>query len=305
MVKNKNIDVSVVIPVYNRKKRLREILPSLQHQNFSGTFEILLIDDGSTDGSCDNLNEKYVRIIKQKNQGAACARHNGAVNAYGEIVIFHDSDDIATPDKINTLVNAIQDNPHCSLAFAITEEPKNHWKIPTWANTEQPYVFFDEPLQHYFNYSFPLASAMNIAMKKKDAILASKNSNFYKAANDYQLQFKAAFLGPVVGVPKVTTFYYIGEEESITSKFGSYKQAMFALFSLIENFTLLDKTTAAKYLINVKQRVENEAPNALIYLLKNKCFDEYFWKTLKITFKYGRLNKLPKQFYWAWLRINK
>lgn len=304
MTKNKNIDVSIVIPVYNRKKRLREILPSLQNQTFLGSYEILLIDDGSTDGSCDELNEKYVRVIKQANQGAACARHKGAVEAYGNIVIFHDSDDTATEDKVALLFKALNDHKNYKLAFAITHENKNNWQLPNWAKTENEYVYFDQPLEHYFNHSFPLASAMNLAMRKEDAIIASSESAFYKAANDYQLQFKAAFLGSIVAVPKITNYYYIGPEESISSKFGSYRQAMFALFSLIENFTTQANSNPI-YLPALKQRVENEGPNALLYLFKNKSFAIYFWPLLKITFKYGRLMKLSKQFYWAWLRLKK
>lgn len=296
------IKVSVVIPVFNRKERLKVVLNSLLEQTFKESYEILLVDDGSTDGSCDNLTDSRIRVIKQKNQGAACARHKGAVEAYGEFVVFHDSDDIATPEKIAVLVEALENNPECKLAFAITEEPKANWQLPEWAQTKAPYVVFNNPLEHYFNFSFPLASAMNLAMKKQHAILASEKSHFYKAANDYQLQFKAAFLGAVVAVPKITNHYYIGTEESITSKFGSYKQAMFALFSLIENFTQ-QANSDATYLLSLQERVENEAPNALLYLLKNKNFTPYFWPLIKITFKYGRISKLPKQFYWAWLRL--
>lgn len=106
MMENK---VSVVIPVYNTKKYLQECVRSVTEQTFRN-LEILLIDDGSTDGSsalCDELaaRDDRVRVIHKNNGGAATARNLGIDEASGEYVMFLDSDDWLDTDAIETLVN--------------------------------------------------------------------------------------------------------------------------------------------------------------------------------------------------------
>ena len=89
--------VSVVIPVYNVERYLERCVQSVQRQTYQN-IEIILIDDGSPDGSgllCDQLAEKdqRIRVIHQENQGLSGARNTGIHNATGEYIIFMDSDD--------------------------------------------------------------------------------------------------------------------------------------------------------------------------------------------------------------------
>ena len=89
--------VSVVIPVYNVKPYLERCVQSVLHQSFKD-LEIILVDDGSTDGSgemCDQTAKRDSRIvvIHQKNQGLSGARNTGIKKAKGEYIVFLDSDD--------------------------------------------------------------------------------------------------------------------------------------------------------------------------------------------------------------------
>lgn len=89
--------VSVVIPVYNVKPYLERCVNSVLRQTYKD-LEIILVDDGSTDGSgelCDKiaLSDKLIRVIHQENQGLSGARNTGIQNAKGEYIIFMDSDD--------------------------------------------------------------------------------------------------------------------------------------------------------------------------------------------------------------------
>lgn len=99
------IKVSVIIPIYNVSKYLEEFLVSLQKQTFKD-IEIILINDGSTDGSLEII-EKYIlsssnmRVINnEKNIGAGYSRNIGLKNAKGKYIIFLDSDDIVEEDFI-------------------------------------------------------------------------------------------------------------------------------------------------------------------------------------------------------------
>ena len=89
--------VSVIIPVYNVEKYLRECLDSVVNQTIKD-IEIICVNDGSTDGSLDILNEycsnddRFV-IINQENQGLSVARNNGLNSASGDYIAFIDSDD--------------------------------------------------------------------------------------------------------------------------------------------------------------------------------------------------------------------
>ena len=94
--------ISVIVPVYNVEKYITRCVESFVSQNFSD-YEILLIDDGSTDRSgiiCDDIEKKYnkIRTFHKVNGGLASARNYGLKHARGEYIVFVDSDDWVTQD---------------------------------------------------------------------------------------------------------------------------------------------------------------------------------------------------------------
>lgn len=94
--------VSVIVPVYNVEKYLERCIRSLQGQTLK-RIEILLIDDGSTDGSgqlCDTLakTDERIHVRHKKNAGQGLARNDGLTAAKGDYVLFVDSDDYIEPD---------------------------------------------------------------------------------------------------------------------------------------------------------------------------------------------------------------
>lgn len=102
--------VSVIIPVFNSREWLAECVDSVQLQTYTD-LEILLIDDGSNDGSgqiCDKLASMDSRIvvIHQQNAGVSAARNTGLAHAAGEFVMFVDSDDELVPDAVEKMASA-------------------------------------------------------------------------------------------------------------------------------------------------------------------------------------------------------
>lgn len=100
--------VSVIVPVFNVKPYLAECLDSIIHQTYTD-LQIILIDDGSTDGSgavCDAYAAKdaRIRVVHQENRGLSAARNRGIELATGEYLNFVDSDDYLLPDCIETLL---------------------------------------------------------------------------------------------------------------------------------------------------------------------------------------------------------
>ena len=111
----RNVFVSVIIPTYNRSRRLIEALESVVAQTHR-PIEVLVVDDGSTDDSrsaVDIFQDNYqdanfrVRYILQENGGAPKARNNGLRSAEGDFIQFLDSDDLLKPDVIATKLAAI------------------------------------------------------------------------------------------------------------------------------------------------------------------------------------------------------
>lgn len=109
------MEVSVIIPIYNTDKYLRRCIDSVLNQNFED-YEILLIDDGSTDNCgliCDEYKSKSdkIKVIHTTHGGVSSACNCGIEHSDGEYLMFCDSDDYVEPDWIPTLYCAIKDNP--------------------------------------------------------------------------------------------------------------------------------------------------------------------------------------------------
>ncbi|MBW4683618.1 MAG: glycosyltransferase [Komarekiella atlantica HA4396-MV6] len=109
--------VSVIIPAYNAMTYLPETLKSVLKQTFTD-FEVLIIDDGSTDNIgqwANDLVDSRVKLIVQKNQGASVARNTGIAQAKGEYIAFLDADDLWEPTKLEKQVRYLENNPTVGL----------------------------------------------------------------------------------------------------------------------------------------------------------------------------------------------
>ena len=112
--KNESPLISVIIPIYNPGVHLHKCLNSIIKQSYKN-LEIILIDDGSTDGSsavCDEFAQKDGRIIciHQENAGVSRARNEGLKIAKGEYIHFPDSDDYLELDTYEYLMNLMTKN---------------------------------------------------------------------------------------------------------------------------------------------------------------------------------------------------
>lgn len=115
------MDVSVIIPVYNVEKYLDKCIESLITQKFKDEYEIILIDDGSTDNSgeiCDTYGALYkkVKVYHTKNKGVSEARNLGIKKAEGKYITFVDPDDYVGENYINTLYTSIVENEDVQIS---------------------------------------------------------------------------------------------------------------------------------------------------------------------------------------------
>lgn len=105
--------LSIVIPIYNKEAYVEACLKSLLEQDFQD-FELIAVDDGSTDGSgdlCDRMaaKDQRIRVIHQKNGGVTAARRRGVEEARGRYIMFVDADDMLLPHAMRVLHTAIEE----------------------------------------------------------------------------------------------------------------------------------------------------------------------------------------------------
>lgn len=111
--------LSIIVPIYNIAGYLKPCLDSIAEQTFKD-FEVLMIDDGSTDGSQDIVDEfakkdsRFIAVHK-KNEGVAIARNTGIEMAKGAYIGFVDSDDILHPERYEKAVKVLDENPDIDI----------------------------------------------------------------------------------------------------------------------------------------------------------------------------------------------
>ena len=115
----KNPKISIIVPIYNTEKYLKQCLDSIINQTYQN-LEIICINDGSTDNSLDTLKtyikkDSRIKLIDQKNQGLSNVRNQGLKKATGEYISFVDSDDEIKPTFIESLLAPYQEDPKTSL----------------------------------------------------------------------------------------------------------------------------------------------------------------------------------------------
>jgi glycosyltransferase involved in cell wall biosynthesis len=115
--------ISVIIPAYNAMTYLPETLDSVIAQTFKD-FEVLVVDDGSTDDTpvyVASHTDSRVKLIAQSNQGTAAARNNGISQAKGEYVAFLDADDLWRKEKLEKQVQILDSRPEIGLVYTWLE----------------------------------------------------------------------------------------------------------------------------------------------------------------------------------------
>lgn len=110
------INISVIIPVFNREKKISRAINSVLDQTYK-PLEIIVVDDGSIDKTA-NILRSYsgkIKVIHQKNSGVSAARNNGIKNSSGEWISLLDSDDEWLPNKLQLEVDYINKNPNIKI----------------------------------------------------------------------------------------------------------------------------------------------------------------------------------------------
>lgn len=138
--------VSIIVPIYNTGAILKETIQSVIDQTYP-QFELIAIDDGSTDDTLKFLGEFHdprIRVVSQTNQGMAQTRNNGLRMAAGEFVLFLDHDDVLASDFLIERVKCLNENPEVGFVGGpirtFPDDRKEFWSAAI--NVEQEILFF-------------------------------------------------------------------------------------------------------------------------------------------------------------------
>jgi glycosyltransferase involved in cell wall biosynthesis len=124
--------ISVVVPAFNAARFLPDAIRSIESQRYP-QLEILVVDDGSTDGTADAAQSfSRVRLIRQTNGGIAAARNTGVLAARGRWLAFLDADDLWTEQKLSLQINGLQRRSDVDLIAGRVEQFHDpSWDRPT------------------------------------------------------------------------------------------------------------------------------------------------------------------------------
>lgn len=114
--------LSVIIPAYQAEKYIAEAVDSVRAQNWDGQMEIIVIDDGSTDGTAGVARSLDVTLLQKKKGGAASARNMGLRAAKGDLILLLDADDVLTGGALDALYGPMADDPACMAVFGKAED---------------------------------------------------------------------------------------------------------------------------------------------------------------------------------------
>lgn len=221
-------EISVIIPVYNVEKYLKECLDSVCNQSFRD-IEIICVNDGSTDNSADILNEyaqkdSRINIVTQDNQGLGAARNKGLSKANGKYIYFIDSDDYIDLKALETLYNNALSNDSDVVLFKFQKFDNNNNVHRRGIEFKIDKIFGDID---YSNFTFTyndvkrhvLNSAFSACLKlyKKEFLDSFDDFYFTEGINfeDVFFHVKVMLRASRISFVNQSLYYYRSNENSI------------------------------------------------------------------------------------------
>jgi GT2 family glycosyltransferase len=188
--------LSVVIPTYNRVARLRRVLAALQLQTYpSEKFEVVVVSDGSTDGTDDYLSEVatpyQMRFVCQPNQGPAAARNRGVELAWGTLVLFLDDDVVATPRLVDEHVASHEACDTDTVVIGPMATPPG-FEMRPWVRWEQAMLYkqYRDMNEGVYAPTFRQFYTGNASLPRRRFLDAGGFDTRFRRAEDVELAYR-------------------------------------------------------------------------------------------------------------------
>lgn len=157
--------ISIIIPVYNEEDYLYQCLNRLCQQKTKITFEIIVVDNNSSDQTKKIAQTQKCRVINERQQGAVFARNKGTQTALGEIIIFIDADCLLPPDYLNKVVAIFERHPEIDAVSG----PCVYYdggRFIYWLTDKLDYLYYLFKLVK-ISFGVQIMTSANMAVKKK------------------------------------------------------------------------------------------------------------------------------------------
>lgn len=204
--------VSVVIPVFNRGSMLKSAIESVLAQT-SPPEEIIVVDDGSTDGTCELLKDKFpsIRFLRQSNKGVAAARNLGIRSAMGNWIAFLDSDDEWKQEKLELQLKFLQRKPETKALH--TDE-----KWIRRGNLVKPPKYLDKSSTRLFDRSLRhcLISPSTTLLHKSIFSIVGLFDESMQVCEDYDFWLRLLVLEEIHLVDEVLTIKRGGHSDQLS-----------------------------------------------------------------------------------------
>ena len=290
-----NIKVSVIVPVFNQEKYISRCLDSITGQDFDG-FEVIVIDDGSTDNSFRIISDKLEgcgiphKIIRQENRGVSYSRNVGISKAKGDYIAFVDGDDYISKNHLSQLYNGKTD-------FSLTQlvkKDKSNLSNPHYYPEDEMHAedFIALELQMKIPFSF-------VQLLYKRDLIAGNDLKFsadFIYGEDTEFALKALSYGESIKISNEITYFYIQHENSSLS---TSKLKRFEFITALEDLADFYRKNNMDNLANLV--VTSRIPKAIFgnmnyFFHNNYDFDEVIAKMneLKLFEKLSRFKGSPK-----------
>lgn len=292
----KNVKISVIVPVYNTSMYLEECLDSLLNQTLK-EIEIICVNDGSTDNSLSILEnyiqkDRRIKIINQKNKGQSVARNKGISQAEGEYIGFLDSDDWADAKMFENLyTNAKQFDSDLAMCSVTVYDEKTRK-----ATTNDPYMSLSLFPKSYFNKAFTYNDCLDFLFRicvppwnkiYKTSWIKENDINFLEGVNFEDMVFAVETLIKATKISLVNKPLVFYRKASQTSySVGNYSQD----YKKMDFFTIFEE-------------LERVLKSNSIYGL----FEDYFsfYKKNNLIYWYEKIenNEVKKQYFKQLVKI--
>ena len=208
--------VSVVMPVYNGERFLRQAVDSILQQDFED-LEFIIVDDGSKDRTWDILQEyarhdpRVILLRNDTNSGVLATRNRGLAAAQGEYLAVQDADDISLPQRFSLQVAYLDQHPQVSATGGPAQRIDEHgrvlslWTVPQGHENIRAHLLFTSPIAH-------------TTMMARLALVRQVGGYQYKyGVEDYDLWWRLSAVGRIETLPDVLAQYRSsGHDQRIT-----------------------------------------------------------------------------------------
>lgn len=282
---------SVVIPLYNKENHIKRAIYSVLNQTYQN-FELIVINDGSTDRSVEKVKEfsdSRIKLVEQKNKGVSAARNLGIKLSKNNYIAFLDADDAWEPCFLQVIKELIEKYPDAGAYCTSYKFVKNNKSVLIRK------VFNDQPntkdgLIDYFKKSLknPVITASSVVIPKKVFLDLGCFPEGIKRGEDQDMWIRIALKYPVAASNEICSIYYLNtENRSIHYKYdGTESLASYAEQILIkeknkgnnsvyfEEYMIRKIIIYAIYLIKDNQKVE---ARKLLKKYKYTKFNRILW----------------------------